>query len=150
MLNVYIGNIKSDNIVRFNDAWFNYNLSNITVDDNIKKFMKLIDDSVYIKEDKMYSRFDKELCISMKLLSTGCKTLINVYSFKNKIFDIVECGDNVIEEIFKLKNGNIFISCYILIPYFDCKVNVITNRGNNLMTRKELIAYLDEVFPNGY
>lgn len=112
--------------------------------------MNLIDDSVYIKEDKMYSRFDKELCISMKLLSTGCKTLINVYSFKNKIFDIVACGNNVIEEIFKLKKGNIFISCYIFIPNFDFKVNVITNIGNTLMTRKELIAYLEEVFPNGY
>ena len=59
MLNVYIGNIKSDNLVKFNDAWFARHLKGLKVDANIKYFMKKIDESTYIKEHKMYSRFDK-------------------------------------------------------------------------------------------
>lgn len=59
MLNVYIGNIKSDNLVKFNDAWFDRHLKGLKVDANIKYFMKKIDESTYIKEHKMYSRFDK-------------------------------------------------------------------------------------------
>ena len=138
MLNVYIGDIKSDNLVRFNDAWFDRHLKGLQVDDNIKYFMKKIDESIYIKEHKMYSRFDKELCISMKQLSTGCKTLINVYRFKDKIFDVIECGDNVIEEIFRLQQGNIYISAFYIIPEFNGTVNVYTNNGVKMMNKEQL------------
>lgn len=150
MLNVYIKNVDRNKVIYLNDAWFDYNLESIKIDDNIKRFMKIIDDSIYIKDDKMYSKFDKELCINMKNLSTGCKTLINVYYFKNKVFEICECGKNVISEIFKLDKGNVFIPCYIFIPNFNGKVNVFTDNGNILMTRKELLSYLEGVFPNGY
>lgn len=36
MLNVYIDNIKSDNLVIFNDAWFDRHLKGLKVDANIK------------------------------------------------------------------------------------------------------------------
>ena len=125
MLNVYIGSIKSDNLVRFNDAWFDRHLKGLKVDANIKYFMKKIDESTYIKEHKMYSRFDKELCVSMEQLSTGCKTLINVYSFNDKIFDVIECGDNVIDEIFRLKQG-ILCKDAVLVEYMTRDISRIT------------------------
>lgn len=108
--------------------------------------MKKIDKSTYIKEHKMYSRFDKELCVSMEQLSTGCKTLINVYSFNDKIFDVIECGDNVIDEIFRLKQGNILISAFYLIPEFQGTVKVYTNNGVMMMNNEQLSNYVYEYY----
>ena len=59
MLNVYIGDIKSENLVKFNDAWFDRHLKGLKVDANIKYFMKKIDEFTYTKEHKMYFCFDK-------------------------------------------------------------------------------------------
>ena len=146
MLNVYIGDIKSENLVKFNDAWFDRHLKGLKVDANIKYFMKKIDESTYIKEHKMYSRFDKELCVSMEQLSTGCKTLINVYIFNDKIFDVIECGDNVIDEIFRLKQGNILISAFYLIPEFQGTVKVYTNNGVMMMNNEQLSNYVYEYY----
>lgn len=74
---------------------------------------------------KIMSKFN-EVALDIDCLSTGCKIILNVLYFPNKVFCMKECGDNAIELLYSLKNGNIY-SDYAMIPFDMPAVRVANN-----------------------
>ena len=61
------------------------------------------------------SRFGGEV-LNIDKLSTGCKTLLNIFYNPDIIFDIRECGENALDLIYALPEGNIYCD-YPLISF---------------------------------
>lgn len=62
------------------------------------------------------------------MLSTGCKTVLNIMYHTDKIFCMKECGNNALSILYGLECGSVY-SDYALIPFDMEKVNVQTTGG---------------------
>lgn len=149
MLKIYIGNNHEINkeYCKYNDAWFDKYVDKIEFTENIKKIIKIIDDVDYIGDKRVLSKFIKNTAISVKEISSGCKTVINVASFPNMIFSAAECGDNALQVIFNLKRGNIYLPFFILPRKFTNDIEVIYNGKSAIVHNNvELEDILDQIF----
>lgn len=152
MLNVYLSEeyIRDKQLIKFNDAWFNIHNQeyDLSTPEN-RKVISDVDNANYIRPGFVESNFCGKCVIRTEQLSTGCKTLLNIMNCKDKVFNIIECGDNVIDMIFELTEGSIFIPAFIIIiAYNDDKVNLISS-NKKVVTIEELgeevrRAYADE------
>ena len=84
-------------------------------------------------DSRYMSKYGK-YAVSMKELSTGCKTCININSFKNQMFYIGECGINALSCIFKLTDGIICIDAYFIVPEFNNVINVVDKINDRAYT----------------
>lgn len=64
-------------------------------------------------------------------LSTGCKTVINVYTFPNILFSVEEAGRNALEEALKLPWWSVVVSTLPIL------------RGNNINNVYNIIGVWD-------
>lgn len=110
---------KDMEIVTGNDVFFN-KYTSLMLDGNAKNIIESIDDSVMVDPFYIRSRFDGAT-LNIDKLSTGCKTVLNIVYNKNKVFDIRECGDNALDVIYHLEEGNIVCE-YPLISFNMDKV----------------------------
>ena len=78
-------------IVELNDVFFNHNTASL-LDEKATHIIPTIDHSTMISKYRMRSRFD-DIVLDIDQLSTGCKTILNVCYFPNKVFCLKECGD---------------------------------------------------------
>jgi len=132
MLKIYVGELKD--YCTYNDAWFNKYIDKIDFDNNIiKKLISLIDHVDYIGNKRVKSKFVSDVAISVKELSSGCKTVINVASFPDKIFSAAECGDNALQVLFNLKRGNIYLPFFIIPKEFKNNIEVVYNGNSNIV-----------------
>lgn len=134
MLHVYLNEKdvpKGTDIIPSNDALFDLNVGRLNVDDTIRAIIKEIDNAEYIGNYKVETRFG--IVADMTDLSTGCKAAINVYVFPDKMINCIECGDNALQVIFRLKNGNIL--CKYAPAYLNMTVQVNVMLHHNGKTR---------------
>lgn len=113
---------KNMEIVTVNDVFFNKYTANI-LDDAASDIIMKIDNSVMVDSLRIRSRFD-DSTLNIDKLSTGCKTALNVMYNKDKVFDIKECGDNALDVIYHMDEGNIYCE-YPLISFEMDKVIAI-------------------------
>lgn len=149
MLKIYIGNNQEADkkYCKYNDAWFDKYVDNIQFDDNIKKIIKKIDNVDYIGNKRVLSKFVKDTAISVKELSSGCKTVINVASFPNVIFSVAECGDNALQVLLNFKKGNIHLPFFVIPRKFVNDIEVIYNGKSTMVhTNEELENILNQIF----
>lgn len=105
MLNIYIGkdNIPEDKeIVLDNEAYFA--LTEISGNEFTREVIQNIEGGTYFDNISYLDRFGVKLYINA--LSTGSKTLLNLYYHPDKIFYCQEMGLNARRMIFKLKEGS--------------------------------------------
>lgn len=50
---------------------------------------------------------------TIRNLSSGCKTLLNIMMNPNMVVNIDECGKNVLDIIFKMENISIYITAFL-------------------------------------
>ena len=81
--------------IELNDLFFNQNTS-VLIDKRAEKFIETIDDAKLIGKYKILSRFD-DVAIDIDRLSSGCKTVLNVLYYPDKVFCLKECGNNALE-----------------------------------------------------
>ena len=112
--------------VELNDLFFNQNTVSF-IDKQAGKIIEMIDGSKLISKYKIYSRFD-EIALDIDRLSTGCKTVLNVLYYPNKVFCLKECGNNALEILYHFENGHVF-SEYALIPFIMDTVAVQSESG---------------------
>ena len=118
---------KDMELIRLNDIYFN-KFTAEKLDDNAAKIIMEIDQSDLIDRFSIRSRFDKGI-LNIDKLSTGCKTVLNIMYNPDKDFDIRECGENAIDIIYGLENGN--ITCeYPLISFEMKKVTAVDKIGS--------------------
>ena len=99
--------------IELNDLFFNQSTAS-RLDNHAKEVIKQIDDSELISKYKIVSGFNGA-ALDVDRLSTGCKTVLNVMYFPEKVFCLKECGDNALEILYGLERGNVY-SDYALIP----------------------------------
>lgn len=116
--------------IELNDVFFNQNTAS-KIDNNAKKIIEYIDNSELISKYKIKSKFN-ETVLDIDQLSTGCKTVLNVYYFPNKVFCIKECGNNALEMLYKLEKGMVY-SDYAMIPFDIGKVQVCNNKNYKII-----------------
>lgn len=112
--------------IELNDVYFNQNTASV-LDEKAEKIIEEIDGSKQVGKYKIRSRFD-DVIIDIDRLSTGCKTVLNILYNPDKVFCLKECGNNALEFVYSLDQGNVF-SDYALIPFNMKAVNVKTSSG---------------------
>ena len=131
MLTLYIVNDISSLVS--NDVYFDYAIDEnlINFDSDTKAIMKVIDGATYLDNSRFISRYGN-YAVSLKELSTGCKTCINMNTFEEQVFYIGECGSNALSCIFRLKRGIMCTDAYFIVPEFSNTVNVIDKINNKV------------------
>lgn len=151
MLELYVlKDLRDDDRFKLcNDAYFSYAASYgmIKFDDFVKRMIREIDKSEYIGDFRIKSRFG-DYTVLIDKLSTGCKTVINIYSMIDRAFFIGECGKNALERIFSLKQGKCYTNTFFIPPKFSGKIDCYFEyTGETLvLNRDELEDKLFEMF----
>lgn len=99
--------------VELNDLFFVQNTVSM-IDEKAKNIVENIDGAKIVGKYKIMSGFNNVL-LDIDKLSAGCKTILNVLYYPDKVFCMKECGDNVLELLYGLENGNVY-SDYAMIP----------------------------------
>lgn len=112
MLNLYIGeeNVpKGMKIVKINDPYFIIKVGKIRDTAINRKLIEVVEKGKYYNEKYFIGRFSDGI-IDCSFLSTGAKTILNMLEFRDKCFDTIECGNNVIQFLFDYVNeGNVLL-----------------------------------------
>jgi len=112
--------------IELNDVFFNKNTV-LKIDEKAKPMIEQIDEARLINKFKIESKFNG-VVLDIDCLSTGCKTVLNVLYFPDKVFCLKECGDNALEILYSLKQGAVY-SDYALIPFNMESVQVNSDLG---------------------
>lgn len=128
MITIYKKNHVPANmkLINCNDLFFNKYTTEL-LDDRAGEIIKKIDSSVMISKYMITSRFDGT-ALNIDKLSTGCKTVLNIMYNPDVIFDICECGENALDEVYSMSSGKIFCG-YPYISFEMKKVNICDNHG---------------------
>ena len=116
--------------IELNDIFFNQNTVTV-LDENAEKIIEEIDNSKMNGRYKIYSKFDGTI-INIDKLSAGCKTVLNVFYYPEKVFCLKECGSNALSVLYKLQSGNVY-SDYALIPMDITAVTVQTKADSKII-----------------
>lgn len=106
--------------IELNDVFFNQNTA-AKLDEQTNEIVEKIDEAKLLSKYKIESKFNG-VTLDVDCLSTGCKTVLNVLYFPDKVFCLKECGDNALEILYGLVSGAVY-SNYAMIP-FDTNVAV--------------------------
>ncbi len=120
--------------IELNDVFFNQNTGAV-LDERAEKIIEQIDASRLLSKYKICSRFD-HAALNIDKLSAGCKTVLNVLYYPDKVFCLKECGNNALEVLYSLESGNVY-SDYALIPFDMDKVITQTNAGRQEINNYE-------------
>lgn len=119
--------------VELNDVFFNQNTA-AKLDGRADRIIEEIDGSKLLGRFRIQSRFD-DAVLDVDRLSAGCKTVLNVLYYPDKVFCLKECGNNALELIYGLDSGSVY-SDYALIPFDMDKVIIQTKEGS-----REVVGY---------
>lgn len=100
--------------VELNDVFFNKNTV-LVLDEKAREIVEQIDEAELEGKFKIKSKFGG-VTLDIDCLSTGCKTVLNVRYFPEKVFCLKECGDNALEVLYALDKGSVY-SDYAVIPF---------------------------------
>ncbi len=120
--------------IELNDLFFNQNTTAL-IDKRAEKFIETIDGAKLIGKYKILSRFD-DVAIDIDKLSAGCKTVLNVLYYPDKVFCLKECGNNALEILYNLEKGYVY-SEYALIPFTMDSVMVQTRSMKKIISDYE-------------
>ena len=80
---------------------------------------------------KIGSRFS-DVVLDIDRLSSGCKTVLNVLYYPDKVFCLKECGNNALEILYGLDRGQV-CSEYAMIPFSLPSVIAQTKAGQRVI-----------------
>ena len=112
--------------VELNYVFFNQNTA-AKLDNYAKEMIKQIDEAELLSKYKIESKFNGTT-LDVDCLSTGCKTVLNVLYFPDKVFCLKECGDNALDVLYSLDSGSVY-SDYAVISFDMDAVKVSDSQG---------------------
>ena len=122
--------------VELNDLFFNKNTA-AKLDSKAAKIIEQIDGAKLIGKFRMKSKFQGDV-LDIDCLSTGCKTILNVIYFPDKVFCLKECGENALEILYRQKTGSVY-SDYAMIPFDMGFVEVVSADGKTVIDDYETL-----------
>ena len=105
------------------------------MDERAAGVIEQIDHSKLLGKYRISSRFT-EAVLDIDRLSAGCKTILNVLYYPDKVFCLKECGSNALELLYSLEHGNVY-SDYPMIPFEMKAVIAVTKEGERKISDYE-------------
>ena len=145
-MSLYVYTDKSEipndiTLINDNDTFFD--LHTYLIDcEFIRYIIEEIDGSGYVDTETFKSGFNDDI-IPRTYLSTGAKTIINVYHHpKNYCFNLTCCGNNALEALFSIRDGHVFWELPVVMFSLEDESCDIVFRGINYTN---VFDFLDEV-----
>ena len=97
----------SENWILKNDWYFNLYTSNEKFTEEDKAMIWQIDHAKLTEDKHIETRYGLG---TIRNLSSGCKTMLNVMKNPNKVVNADECGKNVLDILFSMEKISLFMS----------------------------------------
>lgn len=107
MIDIYTEKQDSKDWIFQNDLYFNLNTGNEEMSQNEINFIWQIDEAKMTSDKHIVTKYGLG---TIRNLSSGCKTLLNILKHPDKVVCVEECGPNVLKIIFKMDNIKIYMS----------------------------------------
>ena len=141
MIDIYTEKKDSKDWIIQNDLFFNLHTGNEEMSEKDKKMIKQIDGAILTSDKHIETQYGLG---TIRNLSSGCKTLLNIVKHPEKVVCVEECGPNVLKIIFAMDNIKIYMSRPTLadipdaaeIRFNDSDI-VIVSKGYNAWWEKE-------------
>ena len=141
MIDIYTEKRDSKDWILQNDLYFNLNTSNEEMSQKEIDLIQQVDNAKLTPDKHIETKYGLG---TIRNLSSGCKTLLNIVKHPDKVVCVEECGPNVLKIIFAMNNIRIYMSRPTLteipddaeIRFNDSEV-VTGSRGYNVWWRKE-------------
>ena len=124
-----------------NDLYFNLNTSNEEMSKEEIELIREVDDAILTPNKHIETKYGLG---TIRNLSSGCKTLLNIVKHPEKVVCVEECGPNVLKKIFEMDNIKIYMSrpSFMEIPKnvrlrFNDKEVVVGSAGYHAWWSKE-------------
>ena len=88
-------------------SYFNLNTGNEEMSQNEINLIQQVDEARLTPDKHIETKYGLG---TIRNLSSGCKTLLNIVKHPDKVVNVEECGPNVLEIIFTLDNIKIYMS----------------------------------------
>lgn len=116
--------------IQLNDIYFNEVTCDL-IDDKAADIIREIDASELVGKYKVRSRFGDDI-LNIDKISTGCKTVLNVLYNPDKVFWIMDCGDNALQVLYRLESGNVYCETP-MIPFEMVPAEAVTLRESKVI-----------------
>lgn len=116
-------NLKFINI---NDSFFDV-YTQLSDDDLCKEILLKIDKAEYNTPFTFFGRTKILGNLNKSMLSTGTKTLLNIINHPDICFNVAECGNNALQFLPKIQNGNILWEMPAVAYCQEADCNIILN-----------------------
>ena len=141
MIDIYTEKRDSKDWILQNDLYFNLNTSNEEMSKKEIDLIQQVDNAKLTPDKHIETKYGLG---TIRNLSSGCKTLLNIVKHPDKVVCVEECGPNVLKIIFAMNNIRIYMSRPTLteipddaeIRFNDSEV-VTGSRGYNVWWSKE-------------
>ena len=107
MIDIYTNKINSKDWILQNDLYFNLNTGNEEMSQKEIDLIWQIDEAKLTPDKHIETKYGLG---TIRNLSSGCKTLINIVKHPDKVVNVEECGPNVLKIIFAMENIKIYMS----------------------------------------
>ena len=141
MIDIYTEKKNSKDWILKNDLYFNLSTSNEEMSKEEIELIREVDDAILTPDKHIETKYGLG---TIRNLSSGCKTLLNIVKHPEKVVCVEECGPNVLKKIFEMDNIKIYMSrpSFMEIPKnvrlrFNDKEVVVGSAGYHAWWRKE-------------
>ena len=107
MIDIYTEKKDAKDWIIQNDLYFNLNTSNEEMSEKEVEVIKQADDAILTPDKHIQTKYGLG---TIRNLSSGCKTLLNIMKHPEKVVCVEECGPNVLKMIFQMDNIKIYMS----------------------------------------
>lgn len=129
MIEIYTEKKNSKDWIIQNDFYFNLNTGNEEMTEKDINIIRKADNAILTPDKHIQTKYGLG---TIRNLSSGCKTLLNIIKHPDKVVCVEECGPNILKMIFKMDNIKIYMSrpSFVDVPD-DAKIRF---NGNDIVT----------------
>ena len=129
MIEIYTEKKNSKDWIIQNDLYFNLNTGNEEMTEKDINIIRKADNAILTPDKHIQTKYGLG---TIRNLSSGCKTLLNIMKHPDKVVCVEECGPNILKMIFKMDNIKIYMSrpSFMDVPD-DAKIRF---NGNDIVT----------------
>ena len=107
MIDIYTEKRDSKDWILQNDLYFNLNTANENMSQKEISLIQQVDEAKLTPDKHIETKYGLG---TIRNLSSGCKTLLNIIKHPDKVVCVEECGPNVLKIIFTMDNIKIYMS----------------------------------------
>lgn len=107
LIYLYTEQPEGNNWILKNDLYFNLYTSNQPLTEDDKKVIAVVDEANVTEDNHIETKYGLG---TIRNLSSGCKTYLNIMKNPDKIVSAEECGRNVLELLFAMDGIHIYMN----------------------------------------